>query len=347
MLSNSYSHKYINLHKNIWTQMLVSVIIPTYNRRDLLKNAISSVIQQSYDEIEIVVVDDGSEEDIEHIVRQFEQGNITYLRHKTNRGATAARNTGISEASGDCIAFLDSDDEWCTEKIERQVEEFRRSPEDVGVVYCDYYNSIADSEYLLIQPHDLRDGNIHPDLLSGWMNIMTSQVLIRRDVFDQIGTFDEELPSFQEYDLLTRIAREYDVVYINERLVIKKTGDFEQIGDDREGRLRGLSKYVQHHESDMRDIFGEGHIQKFAGRRLARTYRSMLCDNIIDRDFEGIRRTILDWMEANTNVEVEDIALILVAVVAGGWGRSYIKRLYFYYKCHKYGFVNKSEIKTV
>ena len=112
----------------------VSVILPTYNRSGSLHAAISSVLTQSYRDIELIVVDDGSSEDIEGLVRSIGDPRIVFIRRMTNGGAAAARNTGVAQAKGKYIAFQDSDDLWLPRKLERQIAFFAKLPDDVGVV---------------------------------------------------------------------------------------------------------------------------------------------------------------------------------------------------------------------
>ena len=114
---------------------VVSVIIPTYNRAHLIGRAIRSVLDQTYQDWELIVVDDASTDDIPGIVKGFTDGRVKYIRHDENKGAAAARNTGIQAARGAYIAFLDSDDEWLPEKLERQVQAFESSDAQVGVIY--------------------------------------------------------------------------------------------------------------------------------------------------------------------------------------------------------------------
>lgn len=112
----------------------VSVILPTYNRSGSLPAAISSVLTQSYRDIELIVVDDASSEDIEGLVRSIPDPRIRYVKRPKNGGAAAARNTGVAEAKGTYIAFQDSDDLWLPRKLERQMAFFAKLPDDVGVV---------------------------------------------------------------------------------------------------------------------------------------------------------------------------------------------------------------------
>ncbi|MEM9276814.1 MAG: glycosyltransferase family 2 protein, partial [Cyanobacteria bacterium P01_F01_bin.143] len=101
---------------------LVSVIVPTYNRSDLLSRAIASIVAQSYPHWEVIVVDDASQEDIAQAVEQIDDQRIRYVRHAVNLGGSEARNTGIRKAQGEFVAFIDSDDVWLPQKLQRQLE---------------------------------------------------------------------------------------------------------------------------------------------------------------------------------------------------------------------------------
>ena len=120
----------------------VSIIIPTYNREQLLGRAIKSVLAQTYQDFELIIVDDGSTDNTERLVKSFNSEKTRYIRHRKNKGPAAARNTGIRSAKGDYIAFQDSDDEWMPEKLEKQMRAFTTAPPEVGVVYTSYYSTI-------------------------------------------------------------------------------------------------------------------------------------------------------------------------------------------------------------
>ncbi|MGC8603005.1 MAG: glycosyltransferase family 2 protein, partial [Desulfomonilaceae bacterium] len=115
---------------------LVSVIIPTYNRAHLIERAVNSVLEQTYDKLEIIVVDDGSTDNTGNVLSQLQDGDsrVRYIRHETNKGSQSARNTGIRNARGDYVAFLDSDDEWLPYKLEKQIPLFQNTERNIGVV---------------------------------------------------------------------------------------------------------------------------------------------------------------------------------------------------------------------
>ena len=122
---------------------LVSVIIPTRNRVEMLCRAVNSVLSQTFDNLECIVVDDESHDNTEKVINSFEDDRLKYFRHEKNKGASAARNTGIRQSKGGLIAFLDDDDEWIATKLEKQVPLLKGLPERFGMVYCwmDYYDA--------------------------------------------------------------------------------------------------------------------------------------------------------------------------------------------------------------
>ena len=115
-------------------ETMVSIIIPTYNRANVIKRAIDSVLRQTYDSYEVVVVDDGSTDETESVIAGIQDARIRYIALKENQGVAHARNIGIREARYDYIAFLDSDDEWLLDKLELQMRLFQNSTEDIGMV---------------------------------------------------------------------------------------------------------------------------------------------------------------------------------------------------------------------
>lgn len=197
---------------------LVSIIIPTYNRARLLGRAIQSILNQTYPNFEIIVVDDCSSDNTENVVRSFCDERMRYIRHEKNKGAVAARNTGIKAARGEYIAFQDSDDEWLSEKLEKQVRAFKFGPSDLGVVYTSFW--LIDSGRKTYFPSsDVKqtEGNLHQALLEANF-IGTSTAVVRKECFEKTGMF-ENLPRLQEWDLWLRISKHYCFKHIDEPLV--------------------------------------------------------------------------------------------------------------------------------
>jgi glycosyltransferase involved in cell wall biosynthesis len=186
----------------------VSVVIPTQNRAHRVGAAIASVLRQTFPEFRIVVVDDGSEDNTETVVRAIADDRLLYVRHDGPRGDGAARNTGIRSSGGDLIAFLDDDDEWLPEKLELQVAEFDRS-EATGLIHTAYYViSPGGSTEVFRTTEDsitqLRQARI-----------ATSTVMVRRPAVEAVGLFDESIPFCSDYDLWLRLARIYPIQYLD------------------------------------------------------------------------------------------------------------------------------------
>ena len=198
----------------------VSVVVPTYNRAHLVGRAIQSVLNQTYQDFEIIVVDDGSTDNTEELVKSFNDPRIRYIRHDQNRGGSAARNTGIKMARGEYIAFQDSDDEWLPEKLEKQMRVFENAPAEVGVVYTGFWRIEGDKRiYIPSDKISRKEGNIQGELLKG--NFVTTQAtVLKKECFEKAGMFDQRLPRFQDWELFIRISKYYEFKCIDEPLVI-------------------------------------------------------------------------------------------------------------------------------
>jgi len=200
------------------TAPLVTVIIPTYNRAHLLNRAIRSVLSQTFQDWELIVVDDGSTDNTEEIVKGFSDSRLHYIRHKVNCGAPAARNTGIKMAQGDYIAFLDSDDEWLPEKLEKQLKIFENSEDEVGVVYTGAVFIDEETGKVRIKKPWAK-GKIFLEELAFNPVGSTSRVMVKRECFDKCGGFDEEMESNEDWEIWIRLAEHYNFNYVEEPLV--------------------------------------------------------------------------------------------------------------------------------
>lgn len=216
---------------------LVSVVIPVRNRARLLARALRSVLAQSHSDLEIVVVDDGSEDDPRATVASFEDSRIRLLRLAGAHGAGRARNEGIRAARGRWIAFLDSDDEWLPQKLERQLA--RASDPRTTVVYClSYaYDDFTSQQNIMRTP--LFEGDVLDHLLRGWVLPTTSVAMIDRAALLSVEGFTETLPSRQDYDLWLKLAQAGKrFAAVDEPLVIKHENHGEQIIADPAARLQ-------------------------------------------------------------------------------------------------------------
>ncbi len=224
--------------------MRVSVIIPTFNRKKFLREAISSVLSQSFQDFEIVVVDDGSAKKSDSILSL--DPRIHYI-YSTNRGTAAARNLGVSVSSGEYIAFLDSDDLWEKKKMQKQIIFLNENPE---YKIC-YTNEkwIRDGEHLnQLKKHQKYHGWIFEKCLPLCI-ISSSSIIMERQIFYDLGGFDEALPVCEDYDLWLRMSLCYPIAYLDEKLIIKRGGHSDQLsrkywGMDR-FRIRALEKLLK------------------------------------------------------------------------------------------------------
>lgn len=196
----------------------VSVVIPTHNRAPLVAGAIKSVLGQTFQDFEIVVVDDASQDDTPEVVAGFQDCRIRYLRNAVSRGDAGARNVGIRSSTAPYIAFLDDDDEWMPEKLAQQIEKFEQSLGEVGAVYAGCLTiDDASGKILGVVLPDKR-GDLRDEIFVR-NHVTTSSVMIRRECFEQLGLFDENIPYCSDYDMWIRISEKFHFECIRTPLV--------------------------------------------------------------------------------------------------------------------------------
>ena len=234
----------------------VSVVIPTRNRAGLLRAAIVSVLAQSFQDFEIVVIDDASDDDTPSVIAGLaDDTRISYFRHAKNLGEAASRNAGLAHARGEYIAFLDDDDTWLPEKLAAQVEILDRSPERIGAVYTAYDRvDIKTGATLSTVPAEKR-GDIYGDLREqNWVGC-PSAVMVRRVCFDKVGLFDKQIKFGVDYDMWIRISRHYEFEVID-RPLVRYSVHARRLSTDTGTILRGkqnqLEKYTEYFAADRR-----------------------------------------------------------------------------------------------
>ena len=198
----------------------VSAVIPTYNRAATIGRAINSVLAQTYPVRELIIADDGSTDDTEHIMRACEDDRIVYHRMPVNGGAATARNAGVRLASSPLIAFLDSDDVWMPDKLEKQMAYLETHP-DCKLVYCKFrYHENSDDDYGPFRDLDGRkmEGDIRLELLER-NTIGTPTVLVNRESFLSCGGFDDTLRSLEDWEFAVRFAKDNPIGFVDETLV--------------------------------------------------------------------------------------------------------------------------------
>jgi glycosyltransferase involved in cell wall biosynthesis len=197
----------------------VSVIIPTYNRAEFLRLAITSVLNQTFQDFEIIVIDDASKDHTHEVVSNFHDKRIKYIRHEVNKRVAAARNTGLLNFSGNYIAFLDDDDEWLPGKLQRQVALIEGGSATVGGIYTGHIRVDRSTGQILDRFVPRIRGDIGYDLLKVNFIGTASTILLRKQCFDRVGLFDESIEFGEEYDLLVRVSKEFHFECIPECLV--------------------------------------------------------------------------------------------------------------------------------
>lgn len=197
----------------------VSVIIPTYNYGRFIAEAIESVLEQAYPASEIIVVDDGSTDDTEIVVAKFGE-KVQYIK-QANGGVCAARNNGFAKSTGDIIAFLDADDTWMPEKIEKQVAKFAEDAE-IGLVHCgtrEFDSASGETRALQIEGKEGWVANEHILFDKPVINFSSSVLMISRKAIDDVGGFDTRLKNGEDWEFCLRVARKYKVGFVPEALV--------------------------------------------------------------------------------------------------------------------------------
>lgn len=281
-----------------------SVIIPAYNRYQLLKRAIDSVLNQTFRDFELVVVDDGSTDETPGVATEYE-GRITYIR-QDNGGVSKARNRGIHLARSPYIAFLDSDDVWFPEKLNEQCSYLNSNP-DVLIHQTDELWIRNGKRINPMKKHMKREGTIFLESLDRCM-ISPSSVVMKRDLFDRFGLFDEDLPVCEDYDLWLRIAAEERVGLIEKKLIAKYGGHSDQLsrrfwGMDR-FRVYAIIKLLRDQSSAMKPEYIE------RARKTALMKSEILYEGAIKRKrfyFAEAMRALMEGINENSysNIDFE------------------------------------------
>lgn len=193
---------------------LVSVVIPTYNRANVIADSIYSVLNQTYSSLEVIIVDDCSSDDTESIIKKINDSRIKYIKLTKNRGACVARNTGIRCAIGEILAFHDSDDIWKPNKLEIEVTALNKNKADVVFCAINRHNYNNCDEIFPV----LQEGfKTHKEIVEGFF-VSTQTIVGRKKVFEKYQ-FDENVRRMQDYDLMIRIAETEKVYFVNQALV--------------------------------------------------------------------------------------------------------------------------------
>lgn len=221
-----------------------SVIIPTYNRQHLFEIALNSVLNQTYKDFEVIIVDDGSTDQTSEVIRNLVDTRIKYL-YQENRGVSHARNRGLEISNGKFMAFLDSDDRWVPQKLHIVNELIKQHPQ-VSIFHTDEIWYKGGRLLNQKKKHKKPSGYVYLKALPQCCIGMSTSV-VKREVLENIGLFDESLPACEDYDFWLRATHSFEVKLINEKLTIKDGGRKDQLssqwGLDKH-RIKALEKML-------------------------------------------------------------------------------------------------------
>lgn len=252
----------------MWAMSTVSVVVPTHERADVLQRAIESVLDQTFTDIEVIVVDDASTDNTESIVEGYDDPRIRYIRHEENRGGSAARNTGIKAADGEFVAFLDDDDEWRPGKLDAQLDTYNTDSE-VGVVYTGIENVDSEGQTNAVKTPQIA-GDVTEELLLHNFIGSFSALLADSETIERTGLLDEQFPSWQDWEYYIRLSQEARFAAVPEPLTIRHNAAHEQISDDFETKLTETYPLLRDRFDSLAAEYGRGFQRRREGRLLFR-----------------------------------------------------------------------------
>ena len=283
-------------------------MVATYNRANLVGKSIKSILEQTYKNIEIIVVDDGSTDDTPHALSRF--GDRIRMIYQENAGPSAARNHGIAEAKGEIVAFLDSDDQWLPKKIERQVSALQRVDSSVPCCVCNAELRFASRP----RRTSFRNACLNPAQEEGlWSNtteVLTDRYLffnqvaaVRRSALEKVGGFNENLRFLEDYDLALRLSLLGPFAFIREPLVIWNQGSEGSLSAEAAGRMAGLREIeVKIREDVLVDLLtmgGNNPLEKQMHNAIARTRRRLWIAGLREKraSFSALSGYVFDRIE--------------------------------------------------
>lgn len=241
---------------------MISVIIPTYNRAAFLSRSVKSVIEQAYQDVEIIIVDDSSNDNTESVVQTIKNAYphkiIHYKKLLKNCGAQIARQTGIQMAGGDWITFLDSDDEWLQGRLDKTYDYAIKN--GFKIVYCDCFVQKKNGVRIRLNIPKL-EGDIYRDLLRK-AGPMFQGLLVKKECLDNIGNMDVNIIAHQEWDFSLQIARKYEFGFIDEPLFVWYYDGHDSISMDRKKGVEGFIQIVEKYKDDILKYHGRYCLRK-------------------------------------------------------------------------------------
>jgi len=275
---------------------LVSVIVTTYNRPELCKRALESVQSQSYDQLEVIVVEDGTNTGIDNWV-DAEEPDWKYIRHNKNRGLAAARNTGLKKTIGNYVAFLDDDDEWKPDRIAAGIEAINsvsaEERNNTGVIYCGVERRNPNGE-IEGYGHPENEGDLADSIQQIGASTLPSTFLFRRSALEAVNGFDESLPSSIDHDMWMKLATHgYRAITIDEPLVITYINpERKAMTSNTIPRIYGVKIYVNKWEPTYRKWFGAEAGDQYADQYFADVISRLARKNLLAGSLSGFLHSI-------------------------------------------------------
>lgn len=284
--------------------MEISVVIPTYNREKTIQNTLESVLNQTCQPLEIIVVDDGSTDHTVEIVKGIKRRNkiVRLIRMKKNLGAQLARNVGIKVAKGDWIAFMDSDDEWTSDKIEMCQSVYEEHP-NFDVFFSDFY--IREKNRLKRERCKSPDkrGNHAENILFG-ARVLFPTIVVKKQALEEIGYLDEKVVAYQEWDTNIRLSQKYKYYHIKKPLFIYNLHDGETISKDLRRAIDGY-RYTMISNGELFLEYGvrgiraylDGMYVRYKRCKDLRQYLYLLMEYLIDvlEEYAPARKIIIQF----------------------------------------------------
>lgn len=303
-------------------QPLVSTVVTTYNRPQLVQRAICSVTRQTYEPLEIIVVEDGSDSGVKSWLEGKNLRKVRYVQHEENKGLAAARNTGLKLAQGEYIAYLDDDDEWKPTRIEKQIKLLqqltREEKAQVGVVYCGVEILIAGRSKVAIGPPK-NLGNLRSAIIRDGPSTRPSTCLFPKQVLESVGGYDEALTSSIDHDIWMALATKgYYAYAVNEALVVTYGRNNRQtMMNTTASRVHGVTQYVEKWKPVYCEWFGEASGTAYAQRYFVRVIARLSAEKLLTGNFlefgQGIR-AIFDYSSQTAyNISVVSKAFLMSA----------------------------------
>ncbi len=311
---------------------VVSVVITTYNRADMLGRAIQSVLDQTYRDFELIVVDDCSTDNTKGLVRAFVDVRLCYICHDQNRRLPAARNTGMRATQGKYIAFLDDDDEWKAEKLQKQVELANAKSTEYGIISCGALVMNSKGKVIGENKPKLK-GSIRSEIVKKSLSTIPSTFFFRKDSLEKIGGFDENLKSNIDHDIWTKMAQaDYKTDYVDEALVIAHQHNRGRMVTDAKPRIRAVEMYLEKWQLELDKWFGQEEAAKYRSDYYTRVIGTLGAQSISSGNIrQGVEclRHIVHYNAQNLSIHVctELIHLLAIDLTVKVIGGSYMFKL--------------------